>query len=44
MNVANLFSGGNDSVFSLFWSLSQGFEPVLVTVKPQEYSMMFHHP
>lgn len=44
MKVANLFSGGKDSVFALFWSLSQGFEPILVTVKPREYSMMFHHP
>jgi diphthine-ammonia ligase len=44
MRVAVLFSGGKDSVFSAFWAIAQGFEPVLVTVKPPEYSMMFHHP
>lgn len=44
MRVAVLFSGGKDSVFASFWALAQGFEPVLVTVKPPEYSMMFHHP
>ncbi len=44
MRVAVLFSGGKDSVYSVFWALNQGFKPVLVTVKPPEYSMMFHHP
>lgn len=44
MRVAVLFSGGKDSVFSAFWAIAQGFEPILVTVKPPEYSMMFHHP
>ena len=44
MRVAVLFSGGKDSVFATFWSIMHGFEPVLVTVKPPEYSMMFHHP
>lgn len=44
MRVAVLFSGGKDSVFSAFWAMAQGFEPVLVTVRPPEYSMMFHHP
>ncbi|HSB46738.1 MAG TPA: diphthine--ammonia ligase [Candidatus Bilamarchaeum sp.] len=44
MRVAVLFSGGKDSVFATFWALAQGFEPVLVTVRPPEYSMMFHHP
>ena len=44
MRVAVLFSGGKDSVLSAFWTLAQGFEPVLVTVRPPEYSMMFHHP
>jgi predicted ATP pyrophosphatase (TIGR00289 family) len=44
MRVAVLFSGGKDSVFSTFWAMAQGFEPVLVTVRPPEYSMMFHHP
>jgi predicted ATP pyrophosphatase (TIGR00289 family) len=44
MRVAVLFSGGKDSTFCVFWALAQGFEPVLVTVRPPEYSMMFHHP
>ncbi|MGV8176401.1 MAG: diphthine--ammonia ligase [Candidatus Bilamarchaeaceae archaeon] len=42
--VACLFSGGKDSVFALFWAQSMGFNPVLITIKPKEYSMMFHHP
>jgi len=44
MRLAILFSGGKDSCFATFWALYQGFEPVLVTVEPEEYSMMFHHP
>lgn len=44
MKVAVLFSGGKDSVFATFWALTHGFEIVLVTVRPPEYSMMFHHP
>lgn len=44
MKVAVLFSGGKDSCFSLFWARTQGFEPILITVKAEEYSMMFHHP
>lgn len=44
MKIACLFSGGKDSVYSVFWTLFQGFVPVLVTVKAEEYSMMFHHP
>jgi len=44
MRAAVLFSGGKDSAFAAFWALAQGFEPVLVTVRPPEYSMMFHHP
>jgi len=44
MRIAVLFSGGKDSVLATFWAMNQGFEPVLVTVKPPEYSMMFHHP
>ena len=42
--VAVLFSGGKDSVFATFWALEHGFDVVLVTVRPPEYSMMFHHP
>lgn len=44
MRVVVLFSGGKDSVFATFFSLFQGFEPVLLTVSPEPYSMMFHHP
>ncbi|MEM2909256.1 MAG: diphthine--ammonia ligase [Candidatus Bilamarchaeaceae archaeon] len=42
--IACFFSGGKDSTFAAFWALSQGFEPVLITVRPEPYSMMFHHP
>ncbi len=44
MRAVILFSGGKDSTYAVCWSLSQGFEPVLLTVRPPEYSMMFHHP
>ncbi len=44
MKVAVLFSGGKDSVFATFWAIVHGFEPILVTIRPPEYSMMFHHP
>jgi diphthine-ammonia ligase len=44
MKVAVLFSGGKDSVFAAFWALMHGFDVALVTVRPPEYSMMFHHP
>jgi len=44
MRVAVLFSGGKDSVFATFWAIMHGFDVVLVTVRPPEYSMMFHHP
>ncbi len=39
-----MFSGGKDSTYAVFWALAQGFEPLLLTVKPEPYSMMFHHP
>ncbi|MBD3390021.1 diphthine--ammonia ligase [Candidatus Micrarchaeota archaeon] len=42
--VACLFSGGKDSVFGAFWALYNGWDPILVTVFPEPYSMMFHHP
>lgn len=42
--VACLFSGGKDSVFAAFWAMEQGWDPILVTVFPEPYSMMFHHP
>jgi len=44
MRVAILFSGGKDSVYAASWAISQGFEVTLLTVRPPEYSMMFHHP
>jgi diphthine-ammonia ligase len=44
MRAVILFSGGKDSTYAVNWALSQGFEPILLTVKPPEYSMMFHHP
>jgi diphthine-ammonia ligase len=44
MRVAVLFSGGKDSVFAAFWAMMHGFDVTLVTVRPPEYSMMFHHP
>lgn len=44
MKIASLFSGGKDSVYALGWALAQGYEAILVTMDPQEYSMMFHHP
>lgn len=42
--VACLFSGGKDSVFAVFWAMYNGWDPILVTVFPEPYSMMFHHP
>lgn len=42
--VACLFSGGKDSVFAAFWAMCNGWSPILVTVSPRPYSMMFHHP
>jgi uncharacterized protein (TIGR00290 family) len=44
MRLAVLFSGGKDSVFAAFWAMMHGFDVTLVTVRPPEYSMMFHHP
>jgi len=44
MRLACLFSGGKDSTYAVFWALAQGHEPVLLSVKPEPYSMMFHHP
>lgn len=44
MRAAVLFSGGKDSAYAAGWALRQGYEVVLLTVRPPEYSMMFHHP
>jgi len=44
VQVACLFSGGKDSCFSLFCALERAWSPILVTMRPAEYSMMFHHP
>ncbi len=44
MQVACLFSGGKDSCLSLFCALSSAWSPILVTMEPSPYSMMFHHP
>jgi predicted ATP pyrophosphatase (TIGR00289 family) len=44
MRVAVLFSGGKDSTYAVSWVLEQGFDPILITVRPPDYSMMFHHP
>lgn len=44
MRVAVLFSGGKDSVMAAFWAMMHGFDVTLVTVRPPDYSMMFHHP
>ncbi len=44
MRIVCLFSGGKDSVFATFWALAHGFDIVLLTVKAEEDSTMFHHP
>jgi ABC transporter with metal-binding/Fe-S-binding domain ATP-binding protein len=44
MRVVVLFSGGKDSVYATGWAMKQGYKIVLLTVRPPEYSMMFHHP
>jgi ABC transporter with metal-binding/Fe-S-binding domain ATP-binding protein len=44
MRVIVLFSGGKDSVFATFFSLFQGWDVSLLTLVPQDDSMMFHRP
>ncbi|MCX8197122.1 MAG: diphthine--ammonia ligase [Candidatus Micrarchaeota archaeon] len=44
MKVAVLFSGGKDSVFAAFVCQQMGWEVVLVSILPAEYSTMFHFP
>lgn len=44
MQLACLYSGGKDSTFAAFWAMAQGFDVLLITIRPPAYSMMFHHP
>jgi len=44
MKLGVLFSGGKDSVFATFFSLFQGWDVSLLTLIPQDDSMMFHRP
>ena len=44
MKVAVLYSGGKDSNYATQWALEQNYEVEWVNMKPQEDSMMFHHP
>ena len=44
MKIAVLFSGGKDSVFAAFVCAQSGLDVSLLTIKPAEYSTMFHHP
>ncbi len=44
MHAVILFSGGKDSLFATFFSLSQGWDVSLLTLIPQDDSMMFHRP
>lgn len=44
MRAIVLFSGGKDSVYATGWAMKEGHEVVLLTVRPPDYSMMFHHP
>ncbi len=39
-----LFSGGKDSIFSVFCAMSRGFDVTMVTIEPEPHSFMFHHP
>ena len=42
--VCVLFSGGKDSTLASFWAMFQGFDVVLLTIKSDEDSWMFHRP
>jgi ABC transporter with metal-binding/Fe-S-binding domain ATP-binding protein len=44
MLAACLFSGGKDSVYAVGEALKQGYEVIIITMNPEPYSMMFHHP
>lgn len=42
--LASLFSGGKDSIFSIYYALNQGLEVrYLITVKAKEDSMYWHY-
>jgi len=43
MRVVCLFSGGKDSTYAAQWAVKQNYETVLLNVRPEPYSMMFHH-
>lgn len=44
MLAACLFSGGKDSAYAVGQALKQGYDVILITMNPEPYSMMFHHP
>lgn len=44
MRAGVLFSGGKDSTFTAFYASSMGFNVILISILPNEYSLMFHHP
>ncbi len=45
MRAISLLSGGKDSFLSALFAMDQGMDVVLsITVKPEEYSEMFHFP
>ena len=45
MKVAALYSGGKDSTYALHWGYLQGLDiECLVSIYPEEYSMLFHYP
>ncbi|MEM3422730.1 MAG: diphthine--ammonia ligase [Candidatus Bilamarchaeaceae archaeon] len=43
MRVVCLFSGGKDSTYAAQWAMKNGYEVILLNVRPEPYSMMFHH-
>lgn len=43
MRMVCLFSGGKDSTYVAQWAMREGHDVVLLNIRPQPYSMMFHH-